>query len=116
MSWDASLNTRVDGKTITIPGAEWNHTHNCNHMINAAMKDLGIEKKGPWWKQIDGKTASESNKFLGDVINVLQTDPIRFVAMNPDNGWGSYDSLLSVLGDMRDTGIQFPSATWNVWG
>ncbi len=116
MSWDVSLHAVVDGSDICIPGADWNHTHNCNKMIYAVMRDLGITTEASWWKQIHDRTAGESDKFMADVIAGLEAEPARFMAMNPENGWGSYDSLLQVLKEMRSYGLKFPSAKWDVWG
>lgn len=115
MSWDASLNVTVDGNEFCVPGADWNHTHNCNRMIYAIMDDLGIDTKESWWKQIHERPAADC-RFLSDVIARLEADPARFIAMNPSNEWGSYDTLLRVLREMRDYGLRFPSATWRVHG
>lgn len=38
-----------------------------------------------------GKTPAECAAVLGPAIDVLKSDPERFRAMNPPNGWGRYD-------------------------
>jgi len=103
MSWDASFD-----------GESWNYTHNTNGMIAAAFETMtGISTQpsdfpvlgkiiGPvWWKRLDGMNGREGADYLGLIITGLESDPDRFRAMNPANGWGSYDRLLEVLHEMK---------------
>lgn len=39
----------------------------------------------------------------------------RFRAMNPENGWGDYDSFRDVLVEMCRAVPEWPT-TWGVWG
>lgn len=105
MSWDAYFG-----------GSGWNYTHNTNGMIEAVLgdrvkntrspfwADLGNTSmgEGAWWDLLDGLDAAAGYRLLCEVIEGLQADPERFKAMEPDNGWGSYDGLLEVLEEMRD--------------
>jgi hypothetical protein len=103
MSWDAEFD-----------GSAWNYTHNTNGMIAAAYETVtGTETKpsdfpilgkiiGPtWWLRLDGMSGAEGSEYLGQIIKGLEADPERFRAMNPENGWGSYDRLLEVLREMK---------------
>lgn len=122
MSWDATLTDdrgHIEG--------EWNYTHNCNRMIAEALDATTGEKtpqcEGPlgpvigpaWWDRLDGADGKYGRAYLSNIINGLESDPGRFRAMNPANGWGSYDSLLEVLRDMRDRIPAWP-VTWSVSG
>jgi len=106
MSWDAYFDCQ-----------SWNYTHNTNDMIAAAYEAVTAERTdvyddhliskiiGPaWWKRLDGKTGREGAAYLAQIIKGMEADPARFRAMNPENGWGSYDSLLTVLREMRAAG------------
>jgi hypothetical protein len=103
MSWDADFD-----------GSSWNYTHNTNGMIAAAYEAVTGEQTercgGPlgkvigaaWWDRLDGMTGAQGAEYLGQIIEGLEADPARFREMNPENGWGSYDTLLEVLRKMRD--------------
>lgn len=126
MSWDATLyddRGHIDG--------DWNFTHNCNRMANAIVhpdentdlttfdevlfpKAAGREWKS-WWQLLNGMTGEEGRTYLSKIITGLEADPSRFRAMDPPNGWGSYDRFLEVLKEMRDHIPEWPS-TWRVSG
>jgi hypothetical protein len=107
VSWDADFD-----------GRSWNYTHNVNGMIAAAYEAVTGQRTeqcggplGPvigaaWWDRLDGMTGAQGAEYLGQIIKGLEADPPRFRAMNPPNGWGSYDSLLEVLREMRDQSAQ----------
>lgn len=125
MSWDADLICHCCGGS----GAEWNYTHNTNGMIAAARESIGhadayelgsthpiMKAIGPpWYEVLDGMSGAEGARYLGDIITALEADPKRYRAMNPENGWGSYDSLLEVLREMRDCSTE-AVMTWRCSG
>jgi hypothetical protein len=120
MSWDATLET-----TETI--ASFNFTHNTNGMIAAAYEAASGEQTpecgGPlgkiigaaWWRKLDGASGCDGRAYLDQIIKGLTSDPARFRAMNPANGWGDYDGLLGVLREMRNAVPDEPSV-WRVSG
>ena len=120
MSWDADL---IDDRGHYE--GEWNYTHNCNGMANAVLYpdyeqqtvfDEVFRSTHPsWWKVLDGKTGPEGAAFLDSIIRGLESDPERFRAMNPENGWGDYDSFVKVLTSMRDAVPEWPT-TWAASG
>lgn len=105
MSWDAYFD-----------GGAWNYTHNTNRMIAAAYEaatgetteqcggSLGAIIGPAWWNRLNGMTGRDGAAYLGQIISGLESDPDRFRAMNPANGWGDYDRLLDVLREMKRTG------------
>lgn len=105
MSWDADFD-----------GRSWNYTHNTNRMIAAAYEAAtgegtanGSGVLGPvigpaWWDRLNGLTGREGAALLALITDALEADPERYRAMNPENGWGSYDSLLSILREMQAAG------------
>lgn len=127
MSWDAYL---IDDR-----GHEegfWNYTHNCNPMIEAALGEDIEATTEPWWQSICTQGASplgrccwwellhgaegpEGAALLDRVIRGLEAEPARFRAMNPQNGWGDYDSLLKVLTEMRNAVPEWLTK-WKVHG
>lgn len=122
MSWDADL---VDDRGHIKH--EYNYTHNTNNIIAAALVAAGHEEPpqcagplGPaigaaWWDQLNGMSGPDGAEYIGHIIAGLQSDPERFRAMNPPNGWGDYDSLVTVLQEMRANVPDWPT-TWRVNG
>lgn len=124
MSWDAAL---TDDRGHNE--GWWNYTHNCNGMIAAAYETVSGEGTGQgddwlarvigptWWGRLDGSTGSDGAAYLTAIIQGLEADPDRYRAMNPENGWGDYDSLLKVLTEMRDRALSCDWPTvWSVSG
>lgn len=118
MSWRARL---VDDRGHD--DGEWGYTHNTNDMIAAAMDEPVEQCAGPlgpiigpaWWNRLDGLPGPEGAALLHRIVRGLRSDPARFDAMNPPNGWGNYDSLVDVLEKMRDAVPEWPT-TWEVYG
>lgn len=121
MSWDAYL---TDDRGHTE--GEWNYTHNCNGMANAVL-DPDYEQRSvgeevfrftqhiSWWVRLDGLSGSDGAALLDRIIRGLEADADRFRAMNPDNGWGDFDSFVKVLTEMRNAVPEWPT-TWSVSG
>ena len=70
-----------------------NITHNLVEMANAA----GILKAMWHPKEIGIKTAQQLIAPLEAGLQQLQDDPEKFSALNPSNGWGSYDGLVNFV-------------------
>lgn len=72
-----------------------NITHNLNTMADAA----GIY--GVLWRPAENGVATAQDLIapLEEGLTTLNADPERFYAMNPANGWGSYDGLLAFVKD-----------------
>lgn len=136
MSWDAHLEDdrgHVEG--------DWNYTHNTSCMFYAVIREAGIDLphdptpcwslprtddgklthypngRGSisWWKHLDGMSGPEGAAYLNTIIVGMEADPERFRAMNPENGWGDYDSVLDVLREMRAAVPEWPT-TWHASG
>lgn len=122
VSWDAYL---TDDRGHSE--GQWNYTHNCNRMIAAALLaadatetpmttgPLGPAIGPAWWDHLDGMTGEESKPFLAKIIAELRAHPEAYRPMNPENGWGSYDSLLEVLQEMHAAIPEWP-CRWEVSG
>lgn len=121
MGWDAHL---TDDR-----GHEegwWNYTHNTSRMVYPVLEDAGIDlgsetrpdgsmRARTWWRHLDGMSGPEGAAFLNVIVSGLRADPARFVAMNPSNGWGDYDTFVKVLEEMRDSVPEWPTV-WDANG
>lgn len=120
MSWDADL---IDDRGHN--DGSWSYTHNCNGMANAVIHDDYEQQsvfaevfrplRESWWKRLDGMSGPEGAAYLDGIVRGLELDPERFRALNPENGWGDYDSFVKVLVEMRDAVPEWPT-TWRVSG
>ena len=125
MSWDADLEETCAACGHVENYGSWNYTHNCNHMIGAVVEELGHELEThwlighmgkSWFYVLHGMSGKDGHAFLQQILQRLQADPARFQAMNPENGWGSYETLLPVLRNMRQRSYEHPAARWRVDG
>lgn len=83
-----------------------NITHNLNQMADAA----GIYKH-LWRPEELGLTkAAELITPLQNGLEMLLTDPEKYRALNPFNGWGTYEILVKFVGDYIAACIANPDA------
>lgn len=88
MSLDVYL-TRPEPREVF----EYNITHNLGKMADAA----GIYKHLWRPEEIGITRAAQLIGPLTAGLHALKSDPARFEAMNPENGWGSYAGLVTFV-------------------
>ena len=86
---------------------ESNITHNLNKMAEQA----GIYQHLWRPEEIDIRTARQLIDPLREGLHLLKSDPERFKALNPDNGWGSYGGLVEFVEKYLDACYQYPDAS-----
>ena len=88
-----------------------NITHNLNRMATEA----GIYQH--LWRpdEIGIKKAKDLIIPLEDGLVLLKSDPERFEAFNPPNGWGDYDGLVRFVRNYLTACRQHPNAEVSVW-
>lgn len=91
MSYDIDLIIDTGGAEPYYLDLDWNYTSNVAPMWRAAGANLA---------DFHGKTAGECAPILRAGIETMRADPARFTAMNPPNGWGSYERLLPALDEL----------------
>ena len=107
MSLDVCLTGELYGEKIELFGA--NYTHNCRPMATEAGVASVV-----WFPIENGVTlAGQVIEPLAKGIALMEADPERFKALNPKNGWGSYDTFLPWLREYLTACIRFPKA--DVW-
>jgi hypothetical protein len=85
-------------------GGEWraNSTHNLGPMGRAAGY--------PGHALMDGAPVTEAGGVFRKVAEALRSDPERFRAMNPENGWGTYEGLVEVMDTLALACVQADSS------
>lgn len=106
MSYDISLMTDL-GKGLVDTGAiHWNYTSNCSRM----WKGAGIPMT-----EFHGRKAADCLDELLEGITELEQNQEKYEAMNPENGWGAYETLLPALRRLYEAFEEAPLAIVNVW-
>lgn len=88
-----------------------NITHNLNHMADAA----GIYNE--LWRpdEIGVTYARDLIEPLRSGLVRLASDPDKYKALNPENGWGTYEGLVGFVERYLDACRRHPNATVSVW-
>ena len=88
-----------------------NITHNLHHMADAAGIYICL-----WRPEKMGITkAHQLVEPLKIGLNVLETEPERFLPLNPANGWGDYEGLVSFVRRYLGACKTHPTAKVTVW-
>lgn len=96
----------------------------CGH-VESVGDDLGYTYNvGDMWREIypeekllsiDEMTGQEAYKKLKHAHDELLKNPDKFKAMNPPNGWGSYDTFLTFIEKLMDLSSLYPDYIWHTW-
>jgi hypothetical protein len=127
---------RKNGATVEISEEEWYRNNpgrepvrveadnsetcevfsaNCTHNLSRMAQEAGI-RDAVWAPELNGIERAEH--LIDPVkrgIETLEGDPERFKAFNPENGWGTYESLLEFLRSILDAALRWPEASVHVW-
>lgn len=85
----------------------WSENHTSN---TAGMWD----KAGATLRDWEGITASNAEPMLTAAIAEMEANPDTYRAMEPSNGWGSYESCINFLKSIRDACREHPRCTLNI--
>lgn len=64
---------------------------------------------------IDGMTGKQSLKKLIHARDQLTDKKDKFISLNPDNGWGSYESFLICIKKLIKEAEENPKSVWISW-
>lgn len=85
---------------------EANVTHNLNNMAEAAGIYMHL------WRpdEIGFTKAEQLIEPLKNGLVLLKSDPVKFKAFSPSNGWGSYEGLVKFVEEYLNACIANPDA------
>ncbi len=83
----------------------WNFTGNGARMWHPA---------GAHISEWSGQTTEFCAMQLADALATLQRDPVKFRALEPSNGWGTYDQMVLALADLLEMLRKSPGAKVSV--
>jgi len=61
---------------------------------------------------IDGLTGEHSLKILRHAMDEFAKDPDKFIAMNPSNGWGNFESFKGYIYTLIRAAKEHPTWIW----
>jgi hypothetical protein len=108
VSLDLWLTIDTGGPEPATVWDDWNMTHNVNRMYEVTLgTTLGTF--------LEGRTAAETLPRLTAMLADMLDRPGVYRALNPPNGWGSYDTLLPRVRELVEAAQAHPLASWGVW-
>lgn len=110
MSYDIWLEVDLGAEEpVRVGDLDWNYTSNCAAMWRIAMPETdGLAG-------LAGMKARDAAAHLSRGIDRMKMEPAPYRALNPENGWGSYDSQLDALGQLLAAFEAAPGATVAIW-
>ena len=86
------------------------YERNITHNLNTMADEAGIYKH--LWRpdELGITKASQLIEPLTKGLELLRSDPERFKAFNPPNGWGDYDGLVDFVAEYLKACIDHPDA------
>lgn len=106
MSYDIRLVIDTGGEYPAAVTETISPTYNLAPMFAEAL--------GRRIRDLDGMPAAEVAPLVAAALALMEADPERFRALNPPNGWGSYESAVRALTWLRDACAEHPKATVQV--
>lgn len=107
MSYDIHLVIDTGGpEPVAVGKGDHNYTYNCTPMFRTAMTG-GLDS-------LNLKTAGSQVERLQSAIASMEAEPGMYRAMNPSNGWGSYEGALQFLRDLEADARAHPKAEFRV--
>lgn len=108
MSWDVDIiiNTGIEDSSVEECG---NYTYNVSPMYyNSFNLEEGL-------RGLHQMGCEDAIKHLNIAINKMESDPEKYRAMNPKNGWGDYEGALNFLKRIRKDCTKHPKAKVGVY-
>jgi hypothetical protein len=93
-----------------------NITHNLSKMASEVKLSNGLSLYDVLWRpdEHELELAEDIAELLDEGWNILLSEPDRFRQLNPENGWGNYDSLCRFVYEYRNACWNEPDATIEV--
>ena len=106
MSLDLYLTCRHCGSSLI----DWNVTHN----LTKRAREAGIYRQLGRPDECGVRVASDLIEPVEKALAAMRAEPSRFLALNPPNGWGSYDGFVAALDGLLEISRQHPTAEVSV--
>lgn len=78
-----------------------NYTYNCGSMFREASGGKGLS-------DLNGMNCKQAGYIVDFVLDNFAKDPEKYRAMNPENGWGNFDSFREYIQKLGDACKKYP--------
>ena len=99
---------------VTKPTSVWDYniTHNLGKMADQVRLSNGHTLYQVLWRpeELDFVYAGEIIRWLKEGLSILLSNPEKYKAYNPENGWGSYEGLVQFVEEYIKACIDNPEA------
>jgi hypothetical protein len=111
MSLDVDLMVTKPTSIFTL-----NITHNLGKMADQVLLSDGNTLYKILWRpeECGYAFAKDISELLDEGFNILLSDPQTYKKYNPENGWGSYESLVKFVYNYRNACWDIPEAELSV--
>lgn len=92
-----------------------NYTYNVSGMWYKAFPLRDNEGQPTGIRGLDGLSGAEGAEALKAAVAYMVEHKTELEALNPENGWGSYDGALRLLREMLHYTEGYPEGTWHVY-
>ncbi|MEK6860344.1 MAG: hypothetical protein AABY07_00095 [Nanoarchaeota archaeon] len=99
--------TETEVKEVITTLAEKNCTYNLSPMFYKALGGEGLNK-------INNKKAGACEEYIQKGIDAMIKDPKEYRALNPKNGWGTYEDALYTLRFILKACQKFPESIFTI--
>lgn len=103
-------------KALALPEKPW--TRDGEQVLGSRPDGNGGYTRTPMFhhgvRLLDGAPACEAAGVLAAAVERMTADPQPYRAMNPANGWGSYEGALDFLRWMAETAATHPKSVIRV--
>lgn len=107
-----SLDLYLETKPCETCGHSEENFFQANYTYNVSPMWYVIYPDDNGMVQIDGMTGQESIEKLEHAILQMSSDPAKFQALNPENGWGSFNRFFYFLMKLLEAAREHPEAIW----
>lgn len=91
------------------------YSGNITHNLGKMAAEAGIYEAMWHPDRINAKVAADIVEILRSGVAALASQPARFQAFNPENGWGNYEGLLRVARAYLEACEKHPDAEITAW-
>ena len=105
---DAALRNLIP---MRVAGEVTDNSFNLTYNLTPMLRHAGM----PPWSDLVGMNAGEAGQVWRKTHDALHADPDGCRALNPDNGWGTYEQAVEVIGALAEVCEKYPDATVGGW-
>ncbi len=89
---------------------DYYYTDNITHNLNKMAKEADLYNALWHPEKLNITKAADLIDILREGLHKLKLDPDKYTKFNPENGWGSYETLVEFVDNYLNACYKFPDA------